>query len=205
MTLQELVAAKAGERAIQAYIKDHLHLLGDACTPSSIAGEYIAFSQFPIMDGKPDFVVFTSRSRMEVVIVEIKGADFDFITAEGRVHADVNEAAQQVRERFGHIIRNYEFFRRKFHEMRALVEGGDQIYSSLLGPKKYLEVDPNKEVWLKGMVIAGRSSKNAQESRIRHELEMENPRISYDTWDGWIKNNGYYAEELRTNFPTETE
>ncbi|MFP3709678.1 Shedu immune nuclease family protein [Paraburkholderia sp. SIMBA_009] len=203
MNLADLITSSAGERDIQSFVKNNLHLLGDACTPSSIKGEYIAFSQFSILDGKPDFVVFTSRSRMEVVIVEIKGADFNFLNSDGTINANINEAAQQVRERFGHIEDNYELFRRKFYDIRRRVESGETIFSSALGPAKHLEVDPEKQVWLKGMVIGGRSVDDQKESRIRHQLERSAPHISYDTWDGWLRNNGYYADQLRTNHPGE--
>jgi hypothetical protein len=204
MNLNDLVLAGAGEREIQAHMKEHLYLIGDACTPSTIKDEYIAFSQFQILDGKPDFLVFTSRSRMEVVVIEIKGADFNFLNSDGTINANINEAAQQVRERFGHIDDNYELFRRRFYEIRRRVEAGEQIFSSLLGPAKHLEVDPEKQVWLKGMVIGCRSVDDHKESRIRHQLERNSPYISFDTWDGWLKNNGYYAGLLRTNYPTET-
>jgi hypothetical protein len=204
MNLTNLVISNAGERDIQSHIKRNLHLIGEACTPSTIKGEYIAFSQFQILDGKPDFVVFTSRSRMEVVILEIKGADFNFLNSDGTINANINEAAQQVRERFGHIEDNYELFRRRFYDIRRRVEAGEQIFSSFIGPAKHLEVDPEKQVWLKGMVIGGRSVDDHKESRIRHQLERGAPQISYDTWDGWLKNNGYYAGQLRTNLPNET-
>lgn len=204
MNLTNLVLSGAGEREIQAHVKENLYLLGDACTPSTIRGEYIAFSQFQILDGKPDFVVFTNRSRMEIVIVEIKGADFKFLNSDGTINAYINAAAQQVRERFGHINDNYELFRRKFYDIRRRVETGEQIFSSLLGPAKHLEVDPEKQIWLKGMVIGGRSVDDYKESRIRHQLECSAPHISYDTWDGWLKKNGYYANQLRTNYPAGT-
>jgi hypothetical protein len=49
MALKDLVLANAGERSIQEFIKGEPSLLGAACTPATIAGEYIAFSQFPIL------------------------------------------------------------------------------------------------------------------------------------------------------------
>ncbi|WP_071750343.1 Shedu anti-phage system protein SduA domain-containing protein [Burkholderia ubonensis] len=202
-TIKDLVASGAGEHEIQAFIKTKcLHILGEACTPSSIAGEYIAFSQFQIMEGKTDFVVFTNRSRMEVVIIEIKGADFNFLNADGTINKNIHDAAQQVRNRFSHIQNGYETWRRRFHEIRRDVEAGKTIYSSFLGPAKHLEVDPGKEIWWKGMVIGGRSTEDHKESSIRNQLESESPRITYDTWDGWLKKNGHYGSTLRTNYPT---
>ena len=43
--------------------------------------EYICFSNYPIGDKIADFVVLTSRSKMKVCIVEVKGADFKIVKA----------------------------------------------------------------------------------------------------------------------------
>ncbi|WP_372356251.1 Shedu anti-phage system protein SduA domain-containing protein [Xanthomonas sp. NCPPB 3443] len=195
--LNKLIQKGAGENEIQKLMKGNLNLLGEACTPSSIAGEYIAFSEYPIITGKTDFVVFTDRSRMVVVIIEVKGADFNFLNSDNSVNANINEAARQVRERFRVIESNYELFRRGFHEIRRDVESGKAIYNSYLGPNKPLQVDPNKEVWLKGMVIGGRVTDEYLVSKERHSLEKESPRLSFDTWDSWTKNNGEYGDTLR--------
>lgn len=39
---------------------------------------------------------------------------------------------------------------------------------------------------------------------IRHELERSSPYIRCDTWDSWLKNNGFFAGSLRTNYPSGT-
>lgn len=195
--LNTLIQQGAGENQIQKFMKANLNLLGEACTPSSIPGEYIAFSEYPIITGKTDFVVFTDRSRMVVVIIEIKGADFNFLNADGSVNANINEAARQVRERYRAIENNYELFRRGFHDIRRDVESGKTIYNSCLGPNNFLHVDPNKEIWLKGMVIGGRTTDEYLVSKERHSLEKESLRISFDTWDSWSYNNGKYGGTLR--------
>lgn len=193
--LKNLIQRGAGENEIQTLIKENLNLLGEACAPSSISGEYIVFSEYPIISGKTDFVVFTDRSRMLVVIIEIKGANFNFLNVDGSVNANINEAARQVRERYRAIENNYELFRRGFHEIRHNVLSGKNIYNSYLGPKKHLYVDPNKEIRLKGMVIGGRTTDEYLVSKERHSLEKESQRISFNTWDSWTNNNGIYDVE----------
>jgi len=196
-TLADLVKRGAGERELQSFMKENLSLLGEACTPSSIVGEYIAFSEYRIIDGKGDFVVFTDRSRMVVVIIEVKGADFNFMNADGSINANINEAARQVRERYRTIENNYELFRRSFHDVGRDVESGKTIFNSHIGSNGHLLVDPNKEIWLKGMVIGGRTTDEYLVSKERHTLEKESQRISFDTWDSWVKNNGKYGDTLR--------
>lgn len=196
--LGRLVNAGSTERVIRSYFLKNLNILGSICAPSQIMDEYIAFSEFPILEGKADFVVFTDRSRMVIVIVEIKGADFNFLNGDGSVNSEINKAAQQIRERYSAIEDNYEMYRRKFHEIRRDVESGSIRYSSCLGPAGHLEVSSEKDIWLKGLVIGGRTTDDLKVSRARHLLEKESHRISFDTWDSFIKNNGYYGNQLRT-------
>jgi hypothetical protein len=202
MNLKELVENGSNEQAIQSWIKNNLGILGDVCNPSSILGEYIAFSEYPILEGRADFVVFTNRSRMNVVIVEIKGADFNFLNVDGSINANINYATQQLRHRFRGIDRNYEMFRRHFYDVRKRVENGEVLYNSLLGPAKHLEVDPMKEVWLQGLIIGGRSVDDRRESTARHEFECESPHIKIDTWDGWLKKHGTHGDSMKTNYPS---
>jgi hypothetical protein len=194
--LRRLVQTGADERTIQRLLQSNLHLFGEACTPSSIAGEYIAFSEYPIIEGKTDFVVFTDRSRMAIVVIEVKGADFNFLNIDGTVSAPVNEAVRRVRKKFRVIESNHELFRRRFHEVRREVENGKSRYNSHLSPAKRFHVDPNKEVWLRGMVIGGRMGDNYENSKARHSLEREAHRITFESWDSWIENNGKYGEIL---------
>jgi hypothetical protein len=201
VSLLKLIQGCSSENKIQSFVKSNLQILGEACTPSSISGEYVAFSQFPILEGRTDFVVFTSRSRMAVVVVEIKGANFPFLTSKGTLSAKITEAHQQVLSRFGHIEDNYELFRRRFHAVRRRIEKGEALYSAHVGPAKQLQVDPEKHIWVSGMVIGGRSVDDRRESDIRHRLERSSPFITFDTWDGWLSNNGHYDGVVRANYP----
>lgn len=195
--IRALVTGRAKEREIQTLLKSNLDLIGRSAAFAPIKDEYIAFSEFPVGNGSVDFVVFTDRSRMDVVLIEIKGADFSFINADGRVHADINEAAQQIRERYAYIRSNYEYFRREVHSIRKEVEAGKQRYNSLLGPNGYLHVDPEKDIDIKGIVIGGTTRDDLEESRIRHQLEIDSPRIKFESWDSWLRKNGDIGGQLR--------
>lgn len=92
---------------------------------------------------------------MQVILIEIKGADFPYLTKAGKTSNVVREAHEQILERFDFIERNYELFRRKTHEIRQEVEKGKIKYNSLLGSNGVLYVDPNKEIKYRGVVIGG--------------------------------------------------
>lgn len=185
--ISNLVSEGATERELQAEFKLNLSILGTSCAHSAIKDEYIAFSEFPLGHGNVDFVVFTDRSRMDVILIEVKGANFNFLNADGAVAADINFAAQQIRERFYQIQSNYESFRREVHIIRKAVEGGVQKYNSVLGPNGYLHVDPEKDIDVRGVVIGGRTKNDFEESRARHQLEMATPRVVFESWDSWLR------------------
>ncbi|GBE19185.1 hypothetical protein BMS3Abin16_01800 [archaeon BMS3Abin16] len=190
-SISQHVSAGASERELRAELKKYLSILGKSCAYSSIKDEYIVFSEFPIGHGNVDFVVFTGRSRMEVILIEIKGANFNFVNNNDSIAVDINLAAQQIRERFYVIKSNYEPFRRDVHAIRSSVENGAQKYNSFLGPTGYLRVDPNKDIDVSGVVIGGRTKEDIQESRIRHQLELNSPKIQFESWDSWLRK---YAE-----------
>lgn len=184
--LEELVLGGSAEREIQAFLKDNLDLIAQYVSQPS--DEYIAFSEFPFGQGSCDFVVFTDRSRMSVVAIEIKGADFSFSTSTGSISAEVYLAAQQVRDRFAHIESNREVFRRSVHEMRDKVESGISMHNSKLGPKGKLLVDPLKDITWKGVVIGGVVRDDEHESKERTKLELNaSPHIKYESWASFLR------------------
>jgi hypothetical protein len=187
--IASLVSQGASERELQAEFKRDLSVIGAACAHPAIKNEYIAFSEFPVGHGNVDFVVFTDRSRMDVILIEVKGANFNFINADGAVAADINFAAQQIRERFYQIQSNYEPFRRQVHVIRKAVESGSQKYNSILGSNGFLHVDPEKDIDIRGIVIGGRTKDDLEESRARHQLEMATPRATFESWDSWLRKN----------------
>ncbi|MDG2850078.1 DUF4263 domain-containing protein [Vibrio parahaemolyticus] len=151
--------------------------------------EYIVFSEFPILDGSVDFVVFSGRSRMDVTLIEVKGADFNIINSTGykSFSAKTNEAIDQVRNRLGLIYRDYNDFRKIFLDIKNKVESGEQIHNSLVGPKGKLQVDDNKDINIHTVVIAGRGKADYDESRKRQDLEYNTkPPIRLESWDSFI-------------------
>lgn len=184
-TILSLVAQGASERALQAEFRRNLAALGAAWAIP--ANEYIVFSDFPVGNGIVDFAIFTCRSKMHVILVEIKGANFDFVNARGAVAADINLAAQQIRERFHQIQSSYEPFRRQAHVIRGEVEKGKRRYGSVMGPNGYLHVDPEKDIYVRGAVIGGRTRDDYEESRIRHQLTLATPHTSFDSWTSWLR------------------
>lgn len=69
-SVRALVEAGSGERELQRLLKSDLSIVAEAFT--SPDDEYICFSEFPFGDGYVDFAVFTGRSRMDVILIEVK-------------------------------------------------------------------------------------------------------------------------------------
>jgi hypothetical protein len=189
ISLNSLIERSAGERAILSYFKNNLQQLGEACSFRPDWGEYIVFSEFPTLEGRTDFVVLNDRSRMAVVFIEIKGADFNFLNTDGTINAKIHEAAQQIRNRCAAVEENYYYFRNKFHQARRDAEAGTIKDRVFLGRAGRLLVDPDKDIYIRGIVIGGRRSDTYKESKARHLLERESPRITFDSWDSWLERN----------------
>lgn len=186
MELEGLVSKGSAEREIQTLLKGNLDLIGKYF--SHPENEYIVFSEFPFGQGTCDIVVFTDRSRMDVIALELKGADFNFSTSNGQISAEIYLAAQQVRDRFSHIDSNREGFRRSVHEVRKKVESGSKLYNSVIGPKGALLVDPMKEITWRGVVIGGVARDDDFESKEKTKLELNaSPHIKYESWTSFLR------------------
>ena len=184
--LEELVSQGSNERKIQALLKSNLELFGKYF--SHPENEYIVFSEFPFGQGTCDVVVFTDRSRMDLIAIELKGADFNFSTSNEQISSEIHFAAQQIRDRFSHIDSNRESFRRDAHEIRKKVESGVKLYNSKVGPKGSLLVDPLKEITWRGVVIGGVARDDDFESKEKTKLELNaSPRIKYESWTSFIR------------------
>ncbi|OVZ89598.1 hypothetical protein CBW58_16180 [Yersinia frederiksenii] len=185
--LVELIAINPIEHDILSFLKKDLSLFGELYgAPSE---EYICFSEFKIPDGVIDFVVFSGRSRMDVTLIEIKGANFSIINESGyqNLSQKTNEAIQQVRQRVSAIYRDYEKYRKHFHSARLDVESGLRVHNVLCGPKGKLGVDKDKDINIRTVVIAGRSKNDLEESKERHNLEMSmSPPIKLESWDSFL-------------------
>jgi hypothetical protein len=151
--------------------------------------EYIVLPELKIADGFVDYVIFSGRSRMDVTFIEIKGANFNLMNQSGysNLSQKTNEAIQQVRERISVIYREYGKYRDYFHDVRERVENGSIFTNALLGPRGKLLVDPNKDINIRSVVIAGRSNNDYEESKQRHNIEMtSSPPIRLESWDSLI-------------------
>jgi hypothetical protein len=186
--LQEAIVNGSTEIDLQNLIKSDLSILGDFYAHPS--EEYICFSEFPLDGGFIDFVIFSGVSKMNVTLIEIKGASYNLVNCNSYedFSAKTNQAVQQIRRRLGYITRNYEEFRKLVHEVRHSVEAGESRFNSFVGPKGRLGVDPNKDIYLHTVVIGGRSKDDLNESRLRYEYERgQSPSIRVESWDSWIK------------------
>lgn len=172
---------------MQQIIRSDLSLLGEVY--ASPQDEYICFSEYPIADGFVDFVVFTSRSRMDIFLIEVKGADFNLVNAGHyeEFNVKINQAATQIRNRYRSIYESLPKMRRSFHQTRERAEAGISLHSSLLGPRVPLQVDPDKDINIHSVIIGGRTKDDLPESRLRHDYETRfTPRIKVDSWDSWV-------------------
>jgi len=184
----DLVERGAGEQEIQRLLKQDLSIFSEIYADPK--DEYICFSEFPIADGKVDFAVFSGRSRMDVTLIEVKGAEFNLVNQGhyGKFSHKIDEAINQIRNRLRSVIDEIKDFRTNAHRIRQNVENGMVQYNSLLGPDGYLEVDPDKDINIRCVVIGGRSRNDLEESKKRHDIERStHPPIRVESWDTWLR------------------
>lgn len=186
--IERLVNAGCIEQEIQRLLKQDLSAFGEAYAKPD--DEYICFSEYPLADGSIDFVVFTGRSRMDVILIEVKGADFNLVNADhyAEFNHKVHQAAGQIRDRLGVIYRNLDTFRKTAHQIRKRAEKGESIHNAFLGPYGMLEVDPNKDINIRTVVIGGRTKDDQEESKKRQDFENRfTPPIRIESWDTWLR------------------
>ena len=186
--IQAIIHRGASEQEIQRLLKTDLSIFGEAYAKPD--DEYICFSEFPVADGAVDFVVLTGRSRMDVVFVEVKGANFNLLNNDHykEFNHKVNQAAGQIRERVAHVFRNLPTFRSHVHAIRARAEAGESVYNAFLGPQKRLEVSGEKDINIRTVVIGGRTVNDREESEKRQNYELGRvPPIRIESWDTWLR------------------
>jgi hypothetical protein len=186
--IDALISAGAGEREIQRLLKRDLSVFAEAYAKPD--EEYICFSEFPLADGQIDFVVLTGRSRMDVILIEVKGADFNLLNSGHykEFNHKINQAASQIRDRVGQIYRKVEPFRDHVHALRERAERGEQIHNAFLGPQHRLHVDPQKDINIRTVLIGGRTVNDRVESTKRHDFERDTtPPIRVESWDTWLR------------------
>ncbi|MDY0993682.1 DUF4263 domain-containing protein [Pantoea agglomerans] len=151
--------------------------------------EYIIIPELSVADGFVDYVLLSGRSRMDVTFIEIKGANFNLMNQSGysNLSQKTNEAIQQVRNRITAVYRDYPKYRNYFHEVRESIENKSYFKTSLVGPRGKLCVDPDKDINIRSVVIAGRSINDLEESKQRHNVEVtSSPPIRLESWDSLI-------------------
>lgn len=186
--LKELIDSGPVERDLDRLIKQDLSLIGEIY--GSPYNEYIAFSEFPIGDRRVDFAVFSSRSTMNVTFIEIKGANFS-LKRQGHydnLNAKIEEANSQIRNHRKYIYNNYESFRKEMHRVRAIAESGEKIYNAFLSPQGDLLVDPDKNIYIRFIIVAGRTPEDdIDESDLRYQFGRNNNDVELLSWDSWIR------------------
>lgn len=183
----ELIESGAKEQDLQRMIKKDLSLIAEAYASID---EYICFSEYPLADGLVDFVIFTGRSRMDIILIEVKGADFNLVNKNsyGSFNHKVRDAAEQIKKRLGVVYRSYELFRKDAHEKRIKVLSGDYIHNAFVGPESCIHVDPDKDVNIRSIIIGGRTVNDLEESKKRHDYETHStPPIRIESWDTWLR------------------
>ena len=186
-SIQYLIESGAKESFLQEHLKTDLSVFAEIYAKPD--DEYICFSEFPINQGLVDFVLLTGISRMDVILIEVKGADFFLVNAGSynKLSSKVETALDQTRNRVRYIYENYNDFRKQIHKIRESVETGAKLHNSLMGPSKNLEVDPGKDINIQAVVIAGRTRDDYEESRKRHDYEQSSIRIMIESWDSWLR------------------
>lgn len=185
--LMDIIVSDGTEMEIQKLIKKDLSILAEAYTDNE---EYICFSEFPLDNGFIDFVIFTGRSRMDVILIEIKGANFNLVNSNhyNNFNSNISKASSQIELRVGNIFKKLESFRLFCHEIRKRVENNEKLYNSFIGPSGELLVDPNKDINIRTIIIGGRTKDDLLESSIRQNYERNRiPPIRLESWDTFIR------------------
>ena len=187
-SVEALVQSGSGEQELQRLLKADLSIFGEAYAKPD--DEYICFSEFPLVDGVVDFVVFTGRSRMDVILVEVKGAEFNLLNTNHykAFNHKITEAVAQISQRLGVIFRDLNGFREKAHAVRQRAEFGEKVHNAFLGPRSKLGVDPEKDINIRCVVVGGRTQNDLEESVKRQDYEAHTtPAVRIESWDTWLR------------------
>lgn len=182
-----LLSNNPAEQKLNKFLREDLSLIAE-CYANPIE-EYICFAEFPVGEHRADFVLFTGRSRMNVYLIEIKGADKDLRRKNhyGEFKSSIQEGIGQLKKHSDWCSKNYEKFRKFTYSVLEEVKKGNYPHNAFLGPKYKLMVDPNKDIRLHYILIAGRTENDLNDSKKR---DMEERSVSVDmqieTWDSWL-------------------
>lgn len=185
--LKELIDSEAEERKLGELLKRDLSIIGEVYALHN--DEYIVFSEFPIGNKRVDFAVFSGRSTMNVTFIEIKGSNFNLKTRGNydKLSAKIEEANSQIRNHRKYIYNNYEKFRKNMHIIRKRVEDGEKLYNAFLSPIGKLQVDSDKNINVRFVIIAGKTPEDdLAESDLRFQFGTDNDVELY-SWNSWIR------------------
>lgn len=187
---QELLALldqQPAERQLAAFLKEDPSFFGERYAYP--AEEYICFSEFPVGDtGRVDFAPFTGRSWMRVYLIELKDGRTPLRRKNhyGAFRAQIEEGREQLLRRAAWVERNYDAFRRFVHQVRQETEAGRRPYGAFPGPKWRLQVDPNKDLSLRLVLIGGRTTHDLADSQARYREDASSRyHLETETWDSW--------------------
>ena len=180
-----LLEQKPSERSLLNFLASDPTVFADVYARP--AKEFIVFREYELtVDDKVDFVIFTNRSRLEVIFIEVKGADFNFLNTDGSLNAKVSNATHQVKRRFGVTKDRYSVFKSDVIKNWRRVNEGARPYNAVVGEP--LDIDPEKDVICSGVIIAGFETHEHQVSRDRNLLEQgHSPPIHYNTWQSFVR------------------
>ncbi len=184
--VHKFIGTNPSEAKLAAFIKEDMSLIAENYAVSE--DEYICFAELPVGDGRVDFAVFSGRSRMNVFLIEIKGANKPLLKKNhyGSFRAAVQEGCDQLVRRAEWCGTHYEDFRRYVHRLREEVIAGNRPYHAFLGPRYRLEVDPHKDVNIIYVLIAGRTTDDRADSHKRHLTEKASGLdLRIETWNSW--------------------
>lgn len=186
--LSGLICKGATERELLNVLKRDLSIFAEVyANPSD---SYMCFSEFPLDGGVVDFVILTGVSRMDIFLIEIKGADFNILNRGSyqKFNANIDRATGQIRDRLGYIHRNREAFRNKIHAIGEQVLSGTSLYNAFTGPYKTVLVDKNKDINIHNVVIGGRTADDIKESFKRQDFEQNfTLPIKLESWDTFLR------------------
>jgi len=188
LSLIELVEKNSKEIDFLNLLKKDLSLFAEVY--ASPSDNYICFAEFPLNGGFVDFVLLTGTSRMDVFLIEIKGAEFNILNKGSyeKFNAKIDRAVVQITDRLGYIHRNNLEFRKNIHMIRERVVGGESLFNSFIGPDKTTRVDKNKDINIHNVIIGGRTIDDIKESYKRQNFEYNfNLPIKLESWETFIR------------------
>jgi hypothetical protein len=186
--LYRLIDEGASEEKFHKVFKQDMSFLGDAFQiPKE---EYICLSNVLVGNDYMDFMVLTSRSRMVVYLIKVKGADF-YITndsTDNEMNIQVLNSIEQIHDCITYISDNYDDFRKYIHNIRRQAVEDRYKFSHLVGPRGDLLIDINKDIKISAIFIGGKTKDEYDGSRkINCYEENLSMKMQIFTWESFLR------------------